>query len=81
MSNEHKNLSRTSTILRSEAVKKSLGGDIMAVLLPNYKEEGFTGKVLVEVHVKDGEVVDSYQKYTLRGKVKHKFEIRKEKPC
>jgi hypothetical protein len=70
MSNGTKNLSRTSTILRSEAVKESLGEQIMDKLLPKYKEEKFTGQVLVEVHVKEGRVMDSYQSITIRNKVK-----------
>ena len=78
MPEEQNNLSRTSTILRSEAVKVSLGTDIMLNILPNYREEGFTGQVHIEVHVKDGKVVDTYQ--SVRGKEHHKLQIRKEKP-
>jgi len=61
MSNGTNNLSRTSTILRSEAAKKSLGTDVMAYVLPKYKQEDFTGQVYVEVHVKDGVICDVYQ--------------------
>lgn len=64
MSNENKNLSRTSTILRTEAIKESLGKQIMA-RVP--EREGFTGQVTVEVHLLDGQVKDVFM--TKRSKV------------
>lgn len=66
MSNGTKSLSRTSTILRSEAVKTSLGEQIMA-RVP--EREGFTGQVTVEVHLLEGQVKDVFM--TKRSKVKN----------
>ena len=65
MGNGAKNLSRTSTILRTEAVKTSLGEQIMS-RVPD--REGFTGQVTVEVHLKNGSIKDVY--LTKRSKVK-----------
>jgi len=50
-------ISRTSTILRSEGVKTTLGEYVMSYI-PNRKT--FSGHLTVEVHCKDGVVLDVF---------------------
>ena len=68
MSDNRQGMSRTSTVLRSEAVKQLLGNYIAHKIDPDFVDDRFTGQIRVEVHVKDGVVVDTYQEIRCKRK-------------